>query len=191
MRNGLICKWPALVALISIIACNHLPMEQEQVSLPLQNDYQVRRNEINTYLEINKGYTSTKASCVSVEPVLCNSDTVFYIVNYEKGWEVLSGDKRAPRVLVKCDGGNITKDNLYSSPAQSAFFQALETNLSKALHDDDFYASADISDSWLSCADTSIIRERVLPFYPRIERVLISIDRTKYSTVPVSRYSCI
>lgn len=122
--------------------------KNQSLSKPLE-DYRVRESDISFYLTQVKGYSPTKASSLDVEPVVYESDTVFYIINYEKGWEVLSGDKRAPVVLINCDAGSITIDDLYSSPTQSAYIDALTINLSKALNDADFYSSEEIQDSWL------------------------------------------
>lgn len=174
MKNFI--KIVVLVIPIVSWACRNLAIEPEQKTLASRVDYHISGKDIEAYLALNYGYSSTKASSINIEPVVCESDTVFYIVNYEKGWEVLSGDKRAPKVLIKCEGGNITKEDLYSSPAQRAFIRALEINLSKALHDDSFYSSADIKDSWLSCSDST--QGKRYNGFPKTDRGYTVVERT-------------
>ncbi len=172
-----------LVAVGSIIACEKGSIEPRQISKTHSDDYHVRPDDIVAYLNQRGSDLSTKAMAdVSIEPVVYNSDTVYYIVNYGKGWEVLSADKRAPRVLIQCDGGRITKADLLSSPAQRAFLEALEVNLSKALHDDDFYSNADISDSWLSYDNTDNTQREQNTNKTINSRGLISQERTVISS---------
>lgn len=180
MSNLSVVKFLLLIiAASSIAACQSLSSEPIQVTSTFcSKDYHVGLNEVQAYLDLNNKVFTKASNPYSIEPVVYRSDTVFYIVNYGKGWEVLSGDKRAPRVLIQCDGGSITKADLYSSPAQSAFMEALETNMSKALHDEYFYSDADISNSWLLYADSTDIKDRIILNNERITQVPRSVVRT-------------
>lgn len=46
----------------------------------------------------------------SVKPVAEGSDTLFYIVNYDEGWELVAGDKRAPVLLASGEEGTFSME---------------------------------------------------------------------------------
>lgn len=60
-----------------------------------------------------------------IDPILCGRDTVMYLVNYDNGWDVISGDLRTDPILIFCDEGSITEEELYSNPAQEAVMKGL------------------------------------------------------------------
>ena len=65
---------------------------------------QVSLNDIDSYISV-KGFPSTKGERPKIEPIVFKRDTVMYLVNYQKGWELLSGVKKASRVLMKSETG--------------------------------------------------------------------------------------
>ena len=81
-------------------------------------------------------------------------------------------------MLIKCEDGSITKADLYSSPAQRAYMEALESNMSKALHDDAFYSEAGISNSWLLYENSTDMQDKNSIKDQRITQVPRSVVRT-------------
>lgn len=72
--------------------------------------------------------TRTKSQ-YQIEPILHGEDTVMYLVNYEEGWEVISGDLRADPVLFFCERGNIRPEELFSNPARASVMEGLSRYL--------------------------------------------------------------
>ena len=117
--------------------------------------HNVTSSDINNYLCGIKGLTPTRAAEVSIDPVINGRDTVMFLVNYEDGWEVLSGDLRASRVLVSGEHGNITLDDLSSNPSMAAFMRKLSSGMSDIMHNDSFVLPEDFQDSWGNRGDPS------------------------------------
>lgn len=57
----------------------------------------VSMEDIEDYLHFKNLSSGRRA--VSVDPYTKGNDTLLYIINYEKGWELIAGDKRAPVIL--------------------------------------------------------------------------------------------
>ena len=131
----------------------------------------VSLSDIQGYLSAVKGIEPTKASSLSIEPILQNQDTVMYLVNYEDGWEVLSADIRVPRVLFKCDHGNMSMEELSSCPSRAQFISSLSSVIREGLYSEDFYQDLEIGDAWKDIPSRISI-DNVLV------RVLASIERT-------------
>ncbi len=167
-----------IVISVSCIGINERPSTFQRVE---KKGYEVGINRVIDYIQDSRGINPTKTASISIEPMVCNGDTVMYLVNYQDGWELLSGDLRASRVLASCCGSNITTDDLFSSPSQIAYMNALEENLSKAIHDDDFYSNIDVKDSWLPYHRE---REQIDRGGPSLDnRVVRVLDSIKRSTV--------
>lgn len=85
--------------------------------------------DIEEYITMCRDVDNTKSMLLSIDPLVDDEDTIAYIVNYPDGWEVLSADRRTDPVLIMCKSGSITKEELYSSPAQTAYMNNLVHNL--------------------------------------------------------------
>ena len=59
----------------------------------------------------------------SIDPIVNGRDTIMYLANYEKGWELLSADTRAPRVLMMAENGNIAVSGLKFNPIQAELYE--------------------------------------------------------------------
>ena len=105
-------------------------------------------DDVYDYLIKEKGIPSTKSQSVSVQPVLNGNDTVMFLVNYCNGWELLSGDRRAPRILMKSANGNATVSGLKHNPQSTELFNRLASGLSFLKHDSRIVPPDDMSDSW-------------------------------------------
>lgn len=79
------------------------------------------------YLSEYKISPITRANDFDIFPVLFEDrDTVMYIVNYTDGWEILSGDRRLPIVLISCDHGSISERALTDNPLTKDFYNSLK-----------------------------------------------------------------
>lgn len=65
----------------------------------------------------------------SIDPIVNGRDTIMYLANYEKGWELLSADTRAPRVLMMAENGNIAVSGLKFNPIQAELFENTKDRL--------------------------------------------------------------
>ena len=71
-------------------------------------DNNVTIKDIEAYLHFKDLAYDKKA--VSVEPKAEGEDTLLYIVNYDDGWEIVAGDKRAPILLAYSDSGSFSNE---------------------------------------------------------------------------------
>lgn len=109
-----------LIVLLCLFSCSRsIDMESGSVV----NSFRVSQKDILSYVHEVKGVSEDTKSAESIDiiPIIHNSDTVMYIVNYETGWEVLSADRRAPVVLMTCDAGYLTESELYLNAPQMEY----------------------------------------------------------------------
>ena len=68
----------------------------------------VSMKDVEAFLHYkNLGYGKT---AVSVEPLSDGEDTLLYVINYNKGWDIIAGDKRAPVIIATGDNGGFSKE---------------------------------------------------------------------------------
>ncbi len=104
--------------------------------------------DVYSYIENNNTHPNTKSSDVRIQPIVSKNDTVMYLVNYQNGWELLSGVRKASKILMKSDSGRISYEDLKSNPDASEFMMKLEKSLSSAMHDNSFRGSELFNDTW-------------------------------------------
>lgn len=155
-----------------VVSCNKSRLDSNPISsvLPVRSN-QVSLSDVRNYLVAEKGIIGTKTNSVSIEPILNGMDTVMYLVNYENGWEVLSGDRRASKVLIKADSGSITKEDLLSNPTISLYTNRLSRGLSSIMHDSNYDVPSEVKDSW-----KKTYRGPGLDINTRLIRILASVD---------------
>lgn len=146
----------SIIAILPLIllACQEeglLPPEIE----PSRNSYKVTDETLLKYFETYKGIIATKSQDdITIAPITKGNDTVMYIVNYSEGWEVLSADLRAPKVLIMCNKGHINEDILAESQGESMYFENLKEDMARLIHSGaelDF----DSYDNWQDLSATS------------------------------------
>ena len=88
-------------------------------------DYLVTSADLETYLELQPNSPNgIKRPVKSVEAKGPNADvTLMYVVNYDKGWEILSADKRAQPVLAFSDGGEFSFET--ANPGEKVWLEGL------------------------------------------------------------------
>ena len=123
----------ALITMMMAVGCsyNELPEEMvistaltDQISLSvetraetyegfaLDQDYFVTVDDLENFVKFRR--SSSEKSNLSVKEVkpygLDSSHTLFYILNYDEGWEVVAADKRVQPTLAHGDSGTFTMD---------------------------------------------------------------------------------
>ena len=88
-------------------------------------EYLVTSADLETYLELQPNSPNgIKRPVKSVEAKGPNADvTLMYVVNYDKGWEILSADKRAQPVLAFSDGGEFSFET--ANPGEKVWLEGL------------------------------------------------------------------
>ena len=88
-------------------------------------EYLVTSTDLETYLELQPNSPNgIKRAVKSVEAKGPNADVpLMYIVNYDKGWEILSADKRAQPVLAFSDGGEFSFET--ANPGERIWLEGL------------------------------------------------------------------
>lgn len=105
-----------IVLAIPFWGCNEHSLE-EAVNVASDPCFEIKQNarvevgikEIEAYVELQNAADSTW-KVESIEPYIIEQDTVMYIVNYkeDKGWKVISGDKRTTAVLASAANGQLS-----------------------------------------------------------------------------------
>ena len=88
-------------------------------------EYLVTSADLETYLELQPNSPNgIKRPVKSVEAKGPNADvTLMYVVNYDKGWEILSADKRAQPVLAFSEGGEFSFET--ANPGEKVWLEGL------------------------------------------------------------------
>lgn len=77
-----------------------------------QKDYSsfvVTDSDLESYIHyLNTIQESKRGQVIETSPVVHNGEIVYYIINFESGWQLLSADKRGPIVLADNDDGFFT-----------------------------------------------------------------------------------
>ncbi len=72
----------------------------------------------------------------SVVPMADGNDTLFYIVNYDEGWELVAGDKRAPVILASGDEGSFSMET--ENVEMLFWIECLASEVKSLKHMEDF-----------------------------------------------------
>lgn len=88
---------------------NSIPLTKSGITdeISFKVDYQL----LLKYLKFNRKNLQT----LNISPLTIDNDTLAYYINDGSNWEIVSGDKRLPPVMIKSDGGVF---NLYDSDIQ-------------------------------------------------------------------------
>lgn len=74
-------------------------------------DYNVNIDMVKGYLRLTKRIDDMR----SITPLTIDQDTLAWAVQYQKGWQVLSGDSRMAPVMISCEEGNFDLKELSSN----------------------------------------------------------------------------
>ena len=107
----------------------------------------VSLQDIEVYLQGVKNLSPTRSAGIRVMPVCDRSDTLLYIINYEKGWELLTADKRAPRVVSFSESGSFEFEDLASNPVVKAIYDGVLNQIRYLKNNPDFKPEIE-NDDW-------------------------------------------
>ena len=171
-KKHIILLGVSFIILLSAISC----AKDKDGSFERKDDPQIEQNnkvsfqDVEDYLNYYKKVSTTKSADFSINPLIYKGDTVMYLLNYGKGWEVLSADKRTPMKLIESNSGTMTQEALHSNPAIDAFMSGLSDGLYKIINDPLYDAPASVSGEWPLLRDSSSFMGN------RIVRILASVD---------------
>lgn len=146
-----------LAATIVVAGCQSIELSPyvtdiDNCTSSLSASTKVTPTHLAAYINGYKGIPKTRSADVLIDPILNGTDTVMYLVNYpEGGWEVLSADLRVPKVLVMCEGGSMTVEDLASNPAEEDLYGAMGDYISY-LHDNPDLEVTDSLGNWSDVA---------------------------------------
>ena len=143
IRISIITVSVLLFASCSFTSDNHTFLQPEVINLPqtkVGNSFQLSKDDIEEYLRVctfdkDKHHKIVK----SISPVEMDGIIVYYIVNYDKGWIVLSADKRGPTVLAESPTGAFDYQRL--SEEEKSWFDSIGMQiLSRIRKPNEYYA---------------------------------------------------
>ena len=97
-------------------------------------DNSVSMRDIESYLHFKTLAYDKKA--VSVEPLADGEDTLLYVINYDEGWEIIAGDKRAPVRLAYGESGAFSSET--ENVEMLAWIESLAADVQALKHMEDF-----------------------------------------------------
>ena len=111
-------------------------------------DNSVSMRDIESYLHFKTLAYDKKA--VSVEPLADGEDTLLYVINYEEGWEIIAGDKRAPVRLAYGESGAFSSET--ENVEMLAWIESLAADVQALKHMEDFSSCTEeqLSNMWSS-----------------------------------------
>ena len=103
--------------------------------------YQVTEKDLQSYvhyLSVHDGFKDNKVQ--SISSYIKDGHTVFYILNLNRGWRIISADKRGPVVLAKSNYGHFDIDSVCEE--ELSWFESLAGQiLFRNEHPDVYYSS--------------------------------------------------
>ena len=78
-----------LIVIVLFFGCSKVSTQEGAVISIYEEDFSVSEEDIKFYANLHSSGISTKsAEAYRVDPVLYRGDTLLYVVNYDKGWEI-------------------------------------------------------------------------------------------------------
>lgn len=117
----------SVLVVFMIVSCSaHKEQIEEAIGNPLlltralddtsdtNKDYTVSMSLLNKYLRLTKTEEQYQ-----VTPLILANDTLAYCIQYDTGWDIISGDQRCAPVIIKSDGGecDINTDDIQGALA--------------------------------------------------------------------------
>lgn len=82
----------------------------------IDHRYFVDNNDLSDYLKFRFISDQKELYVKDIEPFNYDGITLFYIINYEEGWEIISSDKRTPVLLAKGEHGSFSMKDYENTP---------------------------------------------------------------------------
>ena len=98
-----------LLLILTLVSCSKVA-----VNLCDEHTFSDRKDYTVGYSIVKQMLTQTKSDCslLDIAPYVEDSDTLFYIANFERGWKIIANDQRITPVLAQDDTGNLRLDSL-------------------------------------------------------------------------------
>ena len=122
------------------------------VDSTLSSSYSISINDVYDYLS---DPVKTRSQDIRIDPVITDNDTTLFIVNYDNGWEILSSDRRAPRVFAKSEYGCFSESDLTSVPALALLYEHFIENIKYLKTHLDYSVQEDFYEKW----DTTLLNQ--------------------------------
>lgn len=102
----------ACLLCISFMSCSEdfIEIPNNTTTAKQANDFSVSIKDVCTYLSKDKKKITRAKDIMDIEPICHKDDTVMYKVMFEKGWKLISADKRYPAVLAYNDSTESTSE---------------------------------------------------------------------------------
>lgn len=126
-----------LLFIILLAGCNKV-LEEQGYSIYEDSDFNnssVSIVDIKKYLYNNKMTKSEEKIPEIVPIVAADRDTIMYLINYNNGWEIVSGDKRTPAIIAFSENGQLDMDS--SNPGFLAWMNNTASNMKRIKHSAD------------------------------------------------------
>ena len=123
MRNPLL----RLFALFVFVACNQvnvedIPSVSDSVEEMIDHQFSVSSSDVFQYLTMhNREIVSTRGTETdpTIDPIIdIYGDTIFFVINYHPGWELISSDRRTPIVLAESSEGDFCIQTVQDAVAE-------------------------------------------------------------------------
>ena len=82
----------------------------------LDKDYFISGTDLEDYIHYKSLCIGHDIIIKDIEPFTYQNAILFYVMNYENGWEIVSADKRTPYLVAKGESGSFTMKDYQSTP---------------------------------------------------------------------------
>lgn len=131
---------------VTLSSCVEIP---DTKSIAPLSSMRVTPQLVKMYLNGYKFVSDTKADDIIIEPVIHETDTVMYLINYPKGgWELLSADKRIPTRLMVGETGSMTVSDIEGHPGMSILLDEMRHQIRSVMHSDQIEPVTDKGILW-------------------------------------------
>lgn len=110
--------------------------------------YRVTMDDLFEYLSItNTAKTKGDAAVKSIKPIKHDNDTVMYFIERNKGWEIISADKRAGVVMAYSVAGTESLEDLQSNPNINTWL-SIRSEMVSLIRKANFIEDNDNTEQW-------------------------------------------
>ena len=102
--------------------------------------FSLSEDDIEAYAQLLAFQQQTERKLFSIKPVVIRGITAFYVVNLEKGWQIISSDKRGPIVLAESNDGNFNIDEI--TDEEKSWFNGIGEQIISRINAPEEYYSA-------------------------------------------------
>ena len=111
---------------LCLISCSEIETLNEPSLTASTSSEEILEN-INSYIAItHENHTRVNGCDYNISPFILDGDTVFYVANYDDGWQIFSNSSAAPMVLATSATGNIDlNDETFQDSPMYSYIEGL------------------------------------------------------------------